>query len=414
MNKPGRTTERPSPVQLRSATGDVENQAQSAAATCIVAGSLLPWTGGPLRSIGAFQRALDASVVSFVERRDMPHHALPLPESRLRLVACRRLPGFRHFLVPELGGLTPARRLVDAAEMVSCHSFYNSHPAWMYGACRRRGLPYWLVPHGILDPYVAGRNPLVKRLYMTAVGRACLANAAATVFSSNNERDKAMRSLRIANPVVIHWPVDIQPEFDRELARTDLRARLGISPESRLLLYLGRLHPMKRPIETIQMFAAAADRSWHMLLVGYPDGVSMEECRRAAEACGAADRVHEIPGMAAHAVGEVIRGSDLFISYSRRENFNNAAAESLAAGLPILLSLGNDLVADIGKSPAVGVLPEQSAAAVAALAAWTAMGDAERIERGRQGRQWAAANLSFHTFRARLLELRREILAAHG
>lgn len=413
MNDPDPTAEQPSPARQPGATTGVGDHAPTdVAVTCIVAGSLLPWTGGPLKSIGAFQRALDASVVSFVTRRDMPYHALPLPESRLQLVGCRRLPGFSHFLVPELRELKPARRLVDAAEMVSCHSFYNSHPAWMYGVCRRHGLPYWLVPHGILDPYVAGRNPLVKRLYMTAVGRACLSNAAATVFSSNNERDKAMRSVRIANPVVIHWPVDIPPEFDREAARAGLRARLGISPEARLLLYLGRLHPMKRPIETIQMFAAAADRCWHMLLVGYPDGVSPEECRRAAKACGAAGRVHVIPGLAANAVGDVIRGSDLFISYSRRENFNNAAAESLAAGIPILLSLGNDLVADIGESPAVGVLTEQTAPA--ALAAWTDMEDTERIDRGRLGRHWAAAHLSFDTFRARLLELRRETLAANG
>lgn len=384
------------------------------ARTCLVTGHLLPWTGGPLRSISAFQRALNASVVSFLERRDLPHHALPVPEAGLALVPCRRLPGARHFLIPEPGSLEDARRLVAVADLVSCHSFYNSHPAWMYGICRQRGLPYWIVPHGILDPYVARRNPTVKRLYMTMVGRACLANAAATVFSSCNERDKALHTVSVANPVVIPWPVDIPPEFDRDAARDALRARIGIPPDANVLLYLGRLHPMKRPLETIRMFAEGMDRRWHMLLVGPPDGVSAEECRRAAESCDVAGRVHVIPGVEPVAVRGILQGCDLFVSFSWRENFNNAAAECLANGIPVLLSPGNDLLGDIGPSPAVGPLAEDSSASVATLKAWGSMATAERVDRGHVGRAWAAANLSFDRFRSRLLELRSQTVSADG
>lgn len=386
----------------------------SATRPCLVTGALLPWTGGPVRSIGAFQRALDASVVSFVERHDLPHHALPLAESHLQLVSCTRAPGFRHLLLPDRKSLHAAQRLIDAADMVSCHSFYTSHPAWMYDICRRQGLPYWIVPHGILDPYVANRNRLVKRLYMTAVGRACLANATATVFSTKNERDKAMRTARVANPVVINWPVDIPPEHDRAPARASLRSRLGLPPDASLLLYLGRLHPMKRPIETIQCFSGATDRSWHMLLVGHSDGVSEQECRNAAQACGVADRVHVVPGVPAAEVARVIQACDLFVSYSFRENFNNAAAECLAAGLPILLSLGNDLLAEVDGLSAVGSLPEPPTEAMAAIRRWTSMPDSERADRGREGRAWAATNLSFDQFRERLQSLRRDTVATSG
>jgi glycosyltransferase involved in cell wall biosynthesis len=367
-----------------------------------------------LRSIGAFQRALDASVVSFVERRDLPHHALAMPPDRLALVACRRLPGAGHFLIPERGALQAARRLLDAADLVSSHSFYIFHPAWVEEICRRRGLPYWLVPHGILDPYVRRRNRVVKQLYMSVVGRRCLANAAATDFSTRNERDKALQTVRVANPVVINWPVDLPAAFDRDAARAALRDRLGIPPECNVLLYLGRLHPMKRPLETIRFFAAATDGSWHMLLVGHPDGVSEEECRREAALCDVAARVHVIPGLEAAAVRTVIQGCDLYVSYSFRENFNNAAAECLANGLPILLSPGNDLLADIGPSPAVGTLSESAADAVTTLNAWASMAAAERFDRGRAGRTWAEANLSFEVFRDRLLELRRETVALHA
>jgi glycosyltransferase involved in cell wall biosynthesis len=382
--------------------------------TCLVTGSLLPWTGGPLRSTGAFQQALDARIVSFLERRDVSHHALAVPQGRLALVTCRRFPGARHFLVPDFRPLEAARRIVESSDLVSCHSFYTFHSPWVHSVCRRRGLPYWIVPHGILDPYVARRNPTVKRLFMTMVGRACLANAAATVFSSCNERDKALQTARIANPVVIPWPVRIPPDFDRDAARSALRARLGIPPDANLLLFLGRLHPMKRPLDTIRMFAEGMDHRWHMLLVGYPDGVSAEDCRRVADSCGVGGRVHVVPGVDAAAVESIVQGCDLFISLSWRENFNNAAAECLASGIPILLSPGNDLLADIGPSPAVGVMSDDASATISSLKDWGSMDFAERFDRGRAGRNWAAANLSFEIFRKRLLALRSQTLSAHG
>lgn len=367
-----------------------------------------------MRSTGAFQQALDARLVSFVERRDVPHHALALPQGRLALVTCRRFPGARHFLVPDFRSLEAARRIVEDSDLVSCHSFYTFHSPWVHRVCRRNGLPYWIVPHGILDPYVARRNPAVKRLFMTMVGRACLANAAATVFSSCNERDKALQTVRVANPVVIPWPVRIPPDYDRNAARSALRMRLGIPPEANLLLFLGRLHSMKRPLDTIRMFAEGMDHRWHMLLVGHPDGVSAADCRRVADSCGVRARVHVVPGVDAAAVEGIVQGCDLFISFSWRENFNNAAAECLANGIPLLLSPGNDLLADIGPSPAAGALSEDPSAAATLLKEWGSMAAAERLDRGRAGRDWAAANLSFEIFRSRVLALRSQTLSANG
>ena len=39
--------------------------------------------------------------------------------------------------------------------------------------------------------------------------------------------------------------------------------------------------------------------------------------------------------------------SDAYVSLSQRENFNHTAAESLSAGLPVILSPGNDLAGEI-------------------------------------------------------------------
>jgi glycosyltransferase involved in cell wall biosynthesis len=375
--------------------------------TALITGSLLPWTGGPLRSIGFFQKALSANVISFIERRLIGDHALSLPDGQLTLVPSRPLPGFRHFLWPESSALSAARAVLQRASLASCHSFYTYHPVWMYRECRRLGLPYWIVPHGILDHYVSGRRRFAKQLYMSAFGRACLSQAAATVFSTHAERDKALRQFRLANPVVIPWPVATPPSVDRPAAQATLRQRLGLPAEARILLYLGRLHSMKRPLETIRLFAAAAKPMWYLVVVGHPEDVSEAACLEEAKSCHIGDRVRIVPGVAAADVPNFINGSSVFVSYSKRENFNNAAAECMAAGIPLLLSRGNDLVGEIGQSEALGIMTESSTEASAELRRWLMMTDRELCLRGQVARDWATSNLSFESFRNRLHDLRR-------
>jgi hypothetical protein len=66
---------------------------------CLITGSLLPWTGGPVRSVAAFQRALDADVVSFTDERYVGDDALPANRSRRVNVPSIPIPCARHFLV---------------------------------------------------------------------------------------------------------------------------------------------------------------------------------------------------------------------------------------------------------------------------------------------------------------------------
>ncbi len=380
--------------------------------TCLLTGGLFPWTGGPVRSVGAFQRALDASVVSFVASEDAAHYSLRLSASQLALVRCRKLPGMRHFLVPSRASLRAAEPMLERADLVSCHSFYNSYPLWLWRHASRTGKPYWFVPHGILDPFVMRSSIAAKRAYTMLFGRRFLSNASATVFSTTAERDKAIKVARVANPQVILWPVGIPPLHDRDVCRTELQGRFNLPPNAKVMLFLGRLHTMKRPEETIRLFAAAASVEWHLLFVGYPDNVTVERLLAVTSLCGVRGRVHIIDGATHDAAVRIIQACDLFVSFSQRENFNNAAAECLAAGLPLLLSAGNDLLSALEGMDAVGVLPEDIPAAVRVVTAWTKMADSERRQRGQIGRDWAQRHLGFKAFARSITDLRADCVGA--
>lgn len=380
---------------------------------CLITGSLLPWTGGPVRSVAAFQRALDADVVSFTDERYVGDDALPANRSRRVNVPSIPIPCARHFLVPTLAGLRNAYRLVADADLVSCHSFYLFHPLWLAALNLPKRPPYWFVPHGILDPVVTCRQRLLKNGYRIAARR-LLANASATIFSTARERDKAVQTCRVANPVVIHWPVDGYPMAARHSARRQLRNSLRVPEDTRILIAVGRLDHLKRPLEMIRIFAACRVPDWHLVIVGPEETVTADACRETARLCGVAERVHIIAGVS-HAAARILSaGADVFISYSVRENFNNAAAEALAAGVPLLLSAGNDLATEILPTGAVWILPEDRGEAGRFVARFLALPIAELQQRGEEGRVWAGRHLSFEEFRRRLLALRDDVTAGQA
>lgn len=377
-------------------------------AACLLTGSLLPWTGGPVRSVAAFQQALAADVVSFVDERYVGDDALPTCETRRVIVPAARIPGARHFLVPTPAGLRDAYRIVADADLVSCHSFYLFHPLWLAELDLPKRAPYWFVPHGILDPVVAGRHRLLKTGYRV-LARRFLAGAAATVFSTVAERDKALAQTTVPNPVVIPWPVSVSPVPLGMQNRQRIRELLGIPAEHRILVSVGRLDHIKRPLDLVRLFARACDTHWHCVLVGHEETITAQACREVARRAGIADRVHVVPGVTAKEAIGFTAAADLFASYSVKENFNNAAAEALAAGVPLLLSEGNDLAREILPTGAAWMLPEDRCQAARVLAECLSLPDDELRQRGEAGREWAARHLTFEEFRSRLRSLREDV-----
>jgi len=333
----------------------------------IVAPACFASTGGPAKSIAAFRRALDARVIAWVDATAANRESMVIPADAT--VRSTTIPGLHTLLYPVAADAQAAAGIVHESDLVSCHLFWRWYCPWTHTEAGKARVPYWLVPHGGLDPYVFKTNGWAKRMFAATVARPFLASASAVVCSTAREYDKARRHLPAAAPFILHWPLEPHEFRSQEDARRQAaRERLGIPEHAFCLVYLGRLHPMKRPLETIEAVAGCDRRDVHLLIVGNEYGVSAADC---------------------------------FISLSHRENFNFAAAEALASGLPVILSPGNDLGPELAAVDCGWMLPrvELAGEAISAAAATPqpvlrAMGD--------RGRDWAEQNLQFDTFRARL------------
>jgi glycosyltransferase involved in cell wall biosynthesis len=245
------------------------------------------------------------------------------------------------------------------------------------------------------------------------LGRSYLAHADRIVVSSQRSLDKSRPWIPDGGAsdraVVVHWPVALPRLEQRAAARARFRLRQGIPEESRLLLFVGRLHAVKRPIETLRAFCAAAPENCHLAIVGM-DGDLTQADVRAAIPAGWQDRVHLVGPLAGDDLTESLLASDGFISLSFQENFGYAAAEAIAAGLPVILSPGHDLAYEMpvreGRFGCGWLLGDNSqATAVAAIREWAAASESALAAMGGTGRAWAGDVLSFGRFRDRLTGL---------
>ena len=130
--------------------------------------------------------------------------------------------------------------------------------------------------------------------------------------------------------------------------RDALRAKLGISPETKVLLFVGKLQPFKRPTDLV---AAAA----HLNKMGEQIAVIVAG---AGEMADEISQVAKSVGVVAHLLGfcnqtempAIYAASDVLVLPSEHETWGLVANEALACGKPIVLAdtVGSapDLAAD--------------------------------------------------------------------
>ncbi|MCD2316814.1 glycosyltransferase [Sphingomonas sp. IC-11] len=233
---------------------------------------------------------------------------------------------------------------------------------WRYAARGARialaggATPYFVFPHGMLDPWFRRDAPL-KHLGKQAswwwAEGPLLKGARAVLFTSEEERvraEGAFRPYRLRGDVVNYGTADLSGDSAADVvAFRRLLPALGDRP---FLLFLGRIHPKKGCDLLVHAFGSIADREPALdLVIAGPDEVGLVAgLRTAAQRAGLGARVH-FPGMlSGSAKAGALRAASAFVLPSHQENFGIALAEALAAGTPVLVSdqvaIWREVVAD--------------------------------------------------------------------
>jgi glycosyltransferase involved in cell wall biosynthesis len=115
-----------------------------------------------------------------------------------------------------------------------------------------------------------------------------------------------------------------------------MRAKHGIKPDEKLIIYVGRFVEAKGMRELITAFQqlAKADPKVTLALVG--DGVMKGELMELVRSTGLLERVHLPGGLAPEAVAEWINAADVLTLPSWSEGYPNVVVEGVACGRPVV------------------------------------------------------------------------------
>jgi len=127
--------------------------------------------------------------------------------------------------------------------------------------------------------------------------------------------------------------------------RPQARRALGLPLDGRLLLFVGRIQPLKGAdvaIETLAELLEDGGEPYRLVVVGGPSGPhgekSLQGLHDAADARGVREHVHFVDPQPHELLSSYYRAADVCIVPSRSESFGLVALEASACGTPVVAS----------------------------------------------------------------------------
>ena len=146
------------------------------------------------------------------------------------------------------------------------------------------------------------------------------------------------RRIRIVPPGVDH-------AFFGPGHRPQARRALGLPLDGRLLLFVGRIQPLKcadAAVETLAELSTPGSDAYRLVVVGGPSGPHGEKSLQGlidlADSRAVSDRVHYIDPQPHELLSSYYRAADVCIVPSRSESFGLVALEAAACGTPVVAS----------------------------------------------------------------------------
>lgn len=186
------------------------------------------------------------------------------------------------------------------------------------------------------------------------------------------------------------------------------RRELGLPTGVPLVLFVGRIQPLKGLDVAIEAFRLLEVPEARLLVVGGPSGPrgagEVERLRDAVSSAGLGDRVEFRPPVPHEDTPSLYRAADVVVVPSRSESFGLVAAEAQACGVPVVAARVGGLAYAVADGESGYLVGGWDAGAFAA-AIRRVLSDPELADRLRSGAVEFAERFSWPATADRLLEL---------
>lgn len=223
---------------------------------------------------------------------------------------------------------------------------------WQYGsfaiwrALRNTTTPYYVYPHGMLDPWFKRHYPLKhlkKWLYWPWAEYRVLRDARAVLFTSEEERLEARKSFWLyqCRESITGYGI-AAPPGDAARQRIQFLEQYPALKDKRLILFLGRIHEKKGCDLLLhawkEVVSSRRTPNLHLVMAGPADDEYGREMKHLAANLGLQQSVSWTGMLSGDLKWGSLRAAEAFILPSHQENFGVSVTEALACGVPVLIS----------------------------------------------------------------------------
>jgi glycosyltransferase involved in cell wall biosynthesis len=219
---------------------------------------------------------------------------------------------------------------------------FQSFGTWL--ASKKAGFSYNVFVHGALDPWFKQAYPfkhLKKWLYWPWAEYRVLRDAKAVLFTSENEEKLAAKSFCLykVNPIIINYGIG-SPPGDPDKQKQIFFEKYPDLIGKRIIVFLSRIHPKKGCDLLIEAFSNIAhlDPNLHLVMAGPDQTGWIPDLKKQATLLKIENRITWTGMIMDDVKWGLFRSADIFILPSHSENFGVAVVESLACGLPVIIT----------------------------------------------------------------------------
>ena len=221
------------------------------------------------------------------------------------------------------------------------------HGLWQYpGVAVHKALlgtevPYYVYPHGMLDPWFKATYPLkhLKKLVFWKIAQSkILRDARGVCFTTEDERllGQSTFSPYSCRETVVGLG-SVEPPEDSEKQMGAFFKKFPQVRGRKSLLFLGRIHFKKGADLLLKAFGEIANSNDFLILAGpFEDEAHSRKLREMAS--GFEDRVLWTGMIDGDCKWGALRNAEALVLPSHQENFGIVVAEALSVGTPVLIS----------------------------------------------------------------------------
>jgi glycosyltransferase involved in cell wall biosynthesis len=249
---------------------------------------------------------------------------------------------------------------------------------------RGRAIPHLLAPCGMLAPGALRRHQWRKLGVLLWFQKRALREARCLHAKSTREYED-FRRFGLRNPIAVVANPIAPPRPEDRMSASAFRQTQQIPDQAKVLLFLGRLHPVKGLPRLLQAWSRQTDAhpDWVLVLAGHDEAGHGRELQALAAELRGRDKIRFTGELDEAQKWGALDAAALLVLPSDFENFGNSIVEAMSSGVPVITTTGTpwkDL-------PAAGagwcVEPEEEALSGALREAF-ALSDGQRREMGRR------------------------------